>query len=247
MIMRSWRLLVLLLFCAVNGVGSNDPAASKALEADEIVKKHVEAIGGSKNIGALETLHAKGRLEQGGIELPFSLWMKRPNKSRVDVGPMGQVAIVGYNGKTVWWVNRLLGITEPTQMPEEYAKVVLRWTDFESPLVDYEKKGHRVEYEGEEKVEAGALHKIKLTLSIGDVWHVYIDGNTYLEVKRTFQQTYGGQSKEVTTWFRGYALVNGVNVYRVIEGEGLDGTPYTMTFLTFEANTPVGDARFEKP
>jgi outer membrane lipoprotein-sorting protein len=246
MINRSWKLLVVLLVCAVNAVGAGDPVSSKARKADEIVNKHVEAIGGLKNIEALRTLSAKGRLEQGTLELPFTLWMKRPNKSRVDIGPMGKLAVVAYNGKTVWWVNRLLGIAEPTEMPEEYAKAVLRWTDFESPLVGYKSKGHQIEYEGEEKTDSGVLYKIKLTLSSGDVWHVYIDGTTYLEAKRTFQQTYGGRSKEVATWFRGYAVVNGVSVYRVIEGEGLDGTPYTMTFLSFEGNVPVDDARFEK-
>ena len=246
-IVRVWPLLILLILCAVNAAGVDSPASSEARKADEIIKKHIEAVGGMKNIKALKTLVAKGLLGQGAVELPFTVTMKRPNKSRVDVGPMGQVAVVGHNGKTVWWMNRLLGINERTEMPGEYAKAVLRWTDFESPLVDYEKKGHRVEYEGEEKTESGILHKIKLTLSGGDVWRLYIDGKTFLETKRTFQQEYGGQSKEVTTWFRGYTLVNGVKVYRVIEGEGLDGTPYTMTFISFEANTPVDDSRFEKP
>jgi hypothetical protein len=165
----------------------------------------------------------------------------------MDLDVRGVSFTLAYSGETAWWISPLLGAFEPEEMPEEYARAVLRWTDFEGPLVDYLRKRHHAEYQGEEGTESGKTHKIKLTLADGDVWHVYIDTKTYLEVKRTFLQTFGEHTTEVTTYFPEFQTVDGVKLYRVVKGEGVDGSPYTMTFETFETNVDIDDARFNLP
>ena len=249
MMSLEWRVLAVAVMLSTAGrAGYAEEAASpKTRKAGEIIEKHVRAIGGVERIRAIRTLRVNGRLAQGGLELPFTLWMKRPNLCRMDLDLQGKSIVQAHDGKRTWWVNPLLGIAEPREMPEALAQSVLRWADFEGPLVEYDKKGHRAAYEGEEKSEKGTVHKIKLTLSGGEVWHVYIDTETFLEVKRSFQQSIGGEAKETTTRFREYTVVEGVSIYRVIEGEGFDGSPYTMTFSSFEANTEIDDARFQKP
>jgi outer membrane lipoprotein-sorting protein len=249
MINRLGRALVfvVLLSLAANVGSAGEKPSSNAQKADDIIKKHVQAIGGLEKIKAIKTLRIGGHLEQQGVELPITISLKRPNRSRMQVDLIGRMIVQGYDGKTAWWVNPLLGIFEPTEMPEEFAAPMRRWTDFEGPLVDYDKKGHIAEYEGEKATDSGTLHKIKLTLSDGDVWHVYIDPKTYLEVKRIFPQTYGGETKQMTTWFRDYATVDGVRIFRIIQGDGVDGTPYTLTFDAFEANVKIDDMQFEKP
>jgi hypothetical protein len=238
---------VLLVTSMTHAARSEETAASSVRKADEIIQKHIDAIGGAAKIKALKSLRARGRVEQNGLELPFTLWRKRPDKSRVEVGFKGMFLTLGHDGKRSWWVNPLSGVLQPAEVPKDYAELVLRWSDFEGPLVDYRRKGHRAEYEGEQRSDAGVLHRIKLTLSNGDVWRVFIDAKTYVEVKRIYPQSYGGRTRETATRFREYALVDGVRLYRVIEGEALDRTPFTMTLLSYEANVPVEDAHFEKP
>lgn len=246
MIVRLHRALAVPLFCfAAFAARAEDAATSKAVKAEEIIERHIEALGGAAKINALETLCIKGRLEQGGFELPFTLWRKRPDRNRLEVGYKGQFMTLGHDRGKTWWVNPLMRVFKPEAMPEEYAAVVRQWADFEGVLVDYKKKGHRVEYAGEDKTSGAVLHRIKITLAGGEVWHVYIDARTLLEAKRTLPQHYEGKTAETTVWIRDYAVVEGVRVYRVIEGEGLDGTPYKMTLQSFEANAPVDDARFE--
>ncbi len=243
------RLLAVTVFFALcAGAGRAGEAVSpKARKADEIIRKHVQAVGGLDKIRAIRTLLVSGHLAQQGLDLPFTIRMKRPNKSRMDVDLKVQSIIQAYNGRSAWWVNPLLGIASPAKMPDEIAKMVTRWTDFEGPLVGYAEKGHTAEFEGKVTTDSGALYKIKLTLRDGDVWQVYLDANTYLEVKRTFQQAYGGKTSEVTTWFPEYTTVDGVRIYRVIRGEGIDGTPYTITFDSFQANVAIDDNIFERP
>lgn len=216
-------------------------------KAEEIIAKHIEAIGGAGKIKALTTLRVKGRVEQSGLELPFTLWRKRPDKSRVEVGFKGMFLLLAHDGRRTWWVNPLDGALKPEDVPPAYANLVLRWSDFEGPLVRYREKGHRVEYEGEQKAESGVAHRIKLTLANGEVWRVFIDAKTFLEVKRSYPQASEHGERETTVWFRGYSVVEGVKLYRVIEGKGVDGKPFTMTLTSYEANVPVENERFEKP
>jgi hypothetical protein len=56
-----------------------------------------------------------------------------------------------------------------------------------------------------------------------------------------------GESREVTALFYDHAEVEGVNLYRTIDGEAIDGTRYMMIFDTVEPNVVVDDAWFSMP
>jgi hypothetical protein len=173
--------------------------------------------------------------------------MKRPNKSRLDMSLQGQPIIQAYDGSTAWWINPFVGSDEPTEMPSEFAESLKRWTEFEGPLVDYRKRGRRVEYVGKEAVESGAAYHIKLTMENKDVWHVYIDSESYLETMRRYSQSFQGSMTEVTTYFGDYREVDGVMLPFEIRGAGFDGSPYTMIFDSYETNAEIEDDYFEMP
>jgi hypothetical protein len=132
-------------------------------------------------------------------------------------------------------------------MPEDFARSTKRWVDFEGPLVDYKNKRHEVEFLGKTDGENGTAYEIELTRADGDVWHVFIDADNYLETKRTYTETFMGESREVTALFYDHAEVEGVNLYRTIDGEAIDGTRYMMIFDTVEPNVVVDDAWFSMP
>jgi outer membrane lipoprotein-sorting protein len=236
--------LALIVLLASGAMPGNN-ATPKSRKADKIIRRHIEALGGEDRIKALRTLRIHGRLQREGMEFPFTLWLQRPNRSRMDIDVRGHTFIQAYDGKTVWWVNPLLGVFEPQAMPEDFARSTKRWVDFEGPLVDYQNKRHEVEYLGEIDTENGTAHEIELAHAEGDVWHVFIDADTYLEV--TYTETFMGESREVTAFFYAHAEVGGVNLYHTIDGEGIDGTRYMMIFDTVEPNVEVDDAWFSMP
>ena len=49
--------------------------------------------------------------------------------------------------------------------------------------MDYKAKGHTVELVGKEKVEGTDAYKLKVTLKNGDVRYIYLDAETYLEIR----------------------------------------------------------------
>ena len=221
------------------------PMNPRARKADKIIRKHVEALGGKASIRAIETVTARGRLSRSGMELPFELWMKRPNRGRIDIDITGYKLVQAFDGDMAWWINPLFGVFKPREMPSEFADPLRWWVEFESPLVDYQTKRHRAEYVGEEDTPAGKAHVIEFSLANGDVWHVYIDAGTYLETKRRFGWEYKGDVREVETTFSRFEPVGGVVFYRTITGSGPDGVPFKMTFESIETNTDIDDKRFK--
>jgi hypothetical protein len=235
---------VALLAATAAAVWAARPVTPRERKADKIIKKHVEALGGKENIRAIETVTARGRLSRSGMDLPFTLWMKRPRLGRIDIDIMGQELVQAYDGDTAWWVNPLFGVFKPREMPGEFAEPLRWWIEFESPLVDYVNKRHRAEYVAEENTPGGIAHVIEFSLVNGDVWHVYIDGKTYLETKRRFGWKYKGDVREVEFSFSGFDTVDGVAFYRTITGNGPDGVPFKMTFESIETNTGIDNNRF---
>jgi hypothetical protein len=240
-------LVLIAVALLTSGATAGNYATPKSIKADKIIHRHVEALGGEDNIRALKTLRIHGRLQREGLEFPFTLWLQRPNRSRMDIEVRGRAFIQAYDGVTAWWVNPLLGASEPQAMPEDFARSTKRWVDFEGPLVNYRNKRHDVEYLGEVDTENGRAYDIGLAHADGGLWHIYIDTKTHLEVKRTYPETFMGETREVTVFFHGHSVVEGVNLYHVIDGEGIDGARYMMIFDTVEANAAVDDSWFSIP
>ncbi|MDH3214924.1 MAG: hypothetical protein OEN01_01370 [Candidatus Krumholzibacteria bacterium] len=222
------------------------PTLASSLRADKIVRKHVKALGGKKR-KAITAIRTVGRVEVRGMEISFTAWRRRPDLSRLEVNIMGFDVVQAYDGKTAWWVNPIVGATEPTEMPADYAREVLRWTDFDGPLVDYKKKRHKIKYVGRERLDTGEAYKLRIRLANGDEWHVYIDSRTYLEVKRSYTQTYQGQTSTVDTYFSDFFEVDGLTTPRVIRGVGLGGEPFIMTFDSLDTRIEADGARFDMP
>lgn len=225
-------------------VHSANASSSRERKAEKIVRKHVIAMGGSSAIHGLKAMHVSGRIEQQGFEFAFELFMKRPNLSRMNFTLQGRDVVQAYDGKTAWWINPFSGAPSPQVMPASLAKSVVRWSDFDGPLIDYKKKRTIVEYFGEEDSELGRVLKMRVTRRDGEVWNVYLDAESYLEIKRTFVESTGGRAREVVTYFEEYEEVMGVMLPSVIQGEGLQGQRYTMYFDSFKPNPDIDDGKF---
>ena len=57
-------------------------------------------------------------------------------------------------------------------------------------------KGHAVELMGKEKVEGSDAYKLKVTLKNGDIRYIYIDADSYLELKTEAKRTIRGSEVE---------------------------------------------------
>jgi outer membrane lipoprotein-sorting protein len=224
-----------------------------AATAEEVVARNLDARGGEAAILAVKSARMTGTMRMGGaaagaMEVPFTAEFKRPNRIRMEFSMQGMTAVQAYDGDVGWSVMPFLGKTDPEEMPKEQLKDIKVQADFDGLLVNYKKKGHAVELVGEEDVDGAPAIKLKVTKANGDVVNIYLDRNTFIELKSDTKRIVQGTEIEVTTTFKDYKKIDGLLYAHTIE-MGFPGNPagQVITLNTIELGVDLADDRFTMP
>ena len=183
------------------------------------------------------------------VQLPFVLEMKRPGKSRVEVEFAGKTSVQVYDGSSGWLKRPYLNRDTWEPFTAEQAKASQGKWDLDGPLFDTAAKGTKVALEGVDKVDGKDAYKLKLTLKSGTVQHVWIDAQSFLDVKvEGTPRRMDGKMHTVWVYQRDFRPVQGVMVPFALE-TAVDGYPDTHKMLleTVAVNPKLDDTRFVKP
>jgi len=209
-----------------------------AIDADEIIKRHLEAKGGIEKLKAMKSVYMKGKFIQndvvGEVELAkraphfFSLVIKTPR------GVMSQ----GCDGENMWSTNPRTGFhkIEGEEFDKRLSQTVME------PLLDFKEHGGRYEYIGIEDVRGDSCYKLLFIQKTGDSTFSFIDLHTYQMVK-TETNTPGGLAEQFYEDFRdidGYVFPFSVKV-----GSSLGKR--AIIYDTIAVNEPVSDSFFVMP
>lgn len=224
---------------------------ASAQTADEIIKKNIDAKGGLSKLKSIKTIRLTGLFSMPpmGIEdATITVVAKRPNLIRMDIEVMGMVVVRAFDGETAWQIMPTqMGDMETGEMPEDDAKEMKRESDFDGYLIDYKKKGHKVELIGKEDMEGTEVYNLKVTLKDGYVVNFYFDTNNFLELKSKAKTSFQGQDMEGETFYSDYKEVAGILFSHSIEMK-LDGqTSQQVIFEKIELNVDVEDDYFKMP
>ena len=152
------------------------------------------------------------------VQLPFVLAMERPRKSRLELEFAGKTAIQVYDGNAGWKVRPFLNRNDVEPFTAQETKIVAAKPDLDGPLLDATAEGTRVDVEGVEAVEGHDAYKLKLTTKAGSVQHVWIDAQSFLDVKvEGAQRQMDGRMHNVWVYQRDFRPVQGVLVPFVLE------------------------------
>ncbi len=220
-----------------------------AQTADEIIAKNVQARGGMDKLKSVQSMKATATMAMGpGMEAPGVLLQKRGNLARLEFTIQGLTAVQAYDGKSAWQIMPFTGKKDPELMSADEAKEVEEMADIDGPLVDYKSKGHQVEFLGKEKIEGTDAYKLKLSLKNGDVVTVYIDADSFLEIKDETKRTVRGTEQVVESSIGDYKEVNGIILPFAVES-GVKGSAekQKLTISKIELNVPIDDSIFKMP
>jgi len=227
------------------------PVTAK-LSAAQIVGRNVAARGGVKAWRSVNTLTLSGQMEAGGkknSELPFVMEMKRPRKSRLEIRFQDQAALQVYDGSKGWKLRPFLGRNDVEPFTTDEAKLAANWAELDGPLIDYARKGTRINLDGTEVVEGHKAYKLTLAMKGGVQRHVWIDAKSFLEVKIDGDpHRLDGKMRKVAIYYRDYKSENGLMMPHVLETVIEGGNiPHKMTIKQVTVNRPLGDILFAKP
>jgi hypothetical protein len=116
-------------------------------------------------------------------------------------------------------------------------------------LVDYARKGTRIELAGTEKVEGRNAYWLHLTQADGHQINLWIDAATFLDVKVDGEpRRLDNRMHKVAIFYRDFKRVDGVQVPMTLETV-VDGVRPSrkITFKTVTVNPSLTEALFTKP
>lgn len=193
----------------------------------------------------------EGAKEDAGkpVQLPFVLEVERPRKMRLEIQFNGQTAVQVFDGTNGWKLRPFLGRHEVEAYTAEEEQAASEQQDLDGPLIDHTAKGTKVELEGKEQVEGRDAYKLKLTLKDGQVRHVWVDAETFLDAKMDGSpRRLDGKYHPVETYFRDYRAVDGLMIPHVLETtvEGGNGSQ-KVTIERVALNPKLDASRFARP
>ena len=198
---------------------------------DEIIKNHIEGKGGAAKLEAVKTVKAVGKMVRMNMEMKFSLFYKKPGMTRTEVTFSDKLMVFAYDGKTAWQISPFTGVDGPQIMTGDQADDAKETAEmFENPLIDYAKKGHKVELLGKDEVEGTEVFKLKLTKKDGKDIIFYLDTETFIDLKTETtrvrkdgkemkSESYSGDFKEVNGMMTAFSIktkVNGMDMGNIV-------------------------------
>ena len=235
----------LIAFCFIV-VGALCTVAS-GQTADELIQKNIAARGGIDKIRAAKSMRMTGKLHTDNIEIPATVWIKRPGLVRVEAVFQGMKVVQSYDGQIAWEINEPEGRAEPEKMSGDDEKDIIELSDIDGPLVDYKAKGSTVALVGKEDLEATPVYKLKVTEKNGDVKYIYLDSKSYLELKVSSKRKNDGREVTSDEYYGAYKSVGGMMMPHSIESRVDGETENQVVIDKIDLNVDIDDSIFKMP
>ena len=217
---------------------------AQAQSVDEIVNKHIEAMGGENKLKDMKTMYTEGIMEMRGMEIPIKLWVVNNKAVRMEFEVMGSNNIQVVT-RTNGWMQMPFQSPEPKEMDSSMVRMMQPRLDLAGELFDYKSKGKKVTLEGKETTGGVDAYKLKVTSQDGTVVNLFIDANTYYLDKIQNHVKAQGQEMDVTTTLTDYKKTDNGFVYPASTTQEPIGTKISVTKV--EVNKPVNDTLFQMP
>ena len=228
------------------------PGSAAVQTADEVVEKHLAAIGGRAALAKLTTRRAMGKVTittpNGDISGPIEISGKAPNKTRavmnLDMSALGLTDTMTleqkFDGIAGWMLNSLQGDSPITGNQLEN----MRNGSFPSPLLTYKAAGSTLALLPRETVAGKEYLVLKLTPKAGSVVTMYFDPESYqlMRSTATVKSPELGDLEQVNE-VSDYRDVGGIKVpFVVVNSNNLQRV--TIRLDKVEHNVPMDDAIF---
>src|SRR5687767_13521020 len=228
------------------------PAAAQT--ADEIIEKHLAAMGGREALGRIRTRISTGSITLttagGPVSGTVESFAKAPNRSRtlitLDLTALGAGKIVNdqrFDGTAGYIIDSFNGNRDITGSQLE----ALRNTAFPTAWLDYRARGLSIALSGKESIGDRPTFVLETTPKTGPRVRSWVDAETFLVLKTsvTINSPGVGDIEQINE-FSDFRTVDGVKVPFVVKSVNAVQTA-TATLTTVRHNVEIDDASFVKP
>lgn len=224
-------------------VGLLMSAMSFAQTADEIVAKHIAAIGGAENWKKINNMRQEATLSVQGMDIPVVITAVHNKATKQEYTVMGMTGYSIITSEGGWNFNPMQGQTKPEPITQDELKYGKDNLDLQGDFVDYKAKGHTIQLMDKEDIEGVECLKIKLTRKSGNESIFFFDPKTYYIVRTSSKMSANGQEVESVVNMSNYQkLPEGIVIAYTIESTAV---PAPITVTKVIVNGKIDEAVFK--
>ncbi|MDN3655456.1 hypothetical protein QWZ08_07460 [Ferruginibacter paludis] len=190
--------------CIIGLIALISTTTLKAQTAEDIIAKHIVAIGGKDKLSQLKTVYMENTMEAMGNQSPNKVFIINGKSYRSESDMMGQTMVQVVNDKSGWAIMPFGGSSDPTAMTDDDYKASADAIYAGDALINYPANGGKIELSGQEKVNGVNAYKIKYTSKLGYETTYYIDPSSNYIIQSVRQGNAMGQTVTVTTTYSDY-------------------------------------------
>jgi hypothetical protein len=173
---------------------------------DDIINKHIGAMGGRQKIMSLSGAFMTGTFTAMGTTSPINITTTKKHMigSRIDIeanGTNNYQIITPTNG---WIFTPVQGDKEPRPLLEDQFKVGQVQLDLHGPFINHKEKGIKIEMAGKDSVDDELCYKLKVTSPNTNVTVYFINSKSDLIVKTSTKMFQFGKLEDVETTYSDY-------------------------------------------
>ncbi len=212
-----------------------------AQTADEIIQKHIDAMGGTKNWENIKSVKLKGTMSAQGMEIDMTQTIVENKGMRVDINAMGQQGYTIITPTEGWMYMPFMGQTKPEALPADQLKSQQSKINFRNNMLVDKSQIAKSSLVGKDMVNKVACYKLKVTDKEGSEQTCYIDQATYYLIKTEMKIRLQDDDQDVAVNYSDFKKQpEGITVPMTY------GTPQgDLKYKTIEINKPVDDNVFK--
>jgi outer membrane lipoprotein-sorting protein len=249
-----WVIAALLLAAACASVSAATASGqAHGPTVADIIQRNATARGGADPWKKLQTMVWAGHTESSNAperKLPFLLEIKRPARMRFEiVSPTGKLVRI-YDGTNGWKVHPdSNGIPDVKDYSADELAFARSAQIIDGPLMDLAARGSDLKLLGTDTVDDRKAFVIESRLPSGDVDRVWVDAESFLELRLDREiQISGGRTAVSTIVYRNYRPFKGLQIPVVVEtGSGPGKATDKLVIEKVALDPKIDDESFEKP
>ena len=213
----------------------------KAQNVDDIMNKHITAIGGIDNWNKIKTMKLVGSVSQQGMDVNITQTLAVDKAMRMDISLMGMSGYQIVTQSDGWMYMPFRGSNKIDTMKPEMVKMMRQQMDIKGhQFLDYKSNGAKAEYAGTDTVNNAPCYKIKFTNKDGTESTSFFEIATYYILRTESKVKQDEQEMEVAVLYNNYKKMDeGVVMPMSVTAQGAE-----VVFKSIEINKPIDDSVF---
>lgn len=210
---------------------------------EEIITKHIEAMGGKDNWNKVQSFRAEAVMKANGTEIKMTFIQLNKKAMRQNISVMGMEGYSIITNTEGWSYMPFQGQTKPEPLTADDVKNAQDGLYIQDDFITYKELGKKLEYIGKDDVDGTDCFKLKMTDKGGQETTYFLDASNYYVIKETSKINADGKEMETSTSFSNYKKLPEGIVYAMTVSSGWGD----VEFVKVEVNSKIDENEFKLP